>query len=459
LDRAWPLQTKRTMRNATIVNLLGLTLVVTPFFFAAPSAQACSGSPPGNVSSRLVIPADGATSVPTNVQIVVTYLSLSDTHPMADHLALKTAGGASVPVTISQPVSNTSGYLIQKVFVLVPTAPLQPNTSYSVFSDIATLPCDQNDYRMSGSPHPPCTALPDGGMVDGGAYALSTAISAFTTGSGPDQTSPTLSGDITFTAEAQSCNAGACCGPYDGFSVSMGWTAAADGSGPMFYELSREGVVLRYPIQDGQNQIAASSVRGAFLCSGNKGMSVFSTFGFEDFQGQPGNYKVVAVDLAGNRSQAISVDVTVDCTIPDGGPMMVDVAPGIDSLGGSWDGLYALVDMPPANPDLVVVADAPTIVDTVASPDTTPILHGDAGIPDVAILVGRDGPVAAEDLKPASPDGKSTSPDAGPSVHPNDDGGGCSCRVGGGADGFASIVLVGLGLALTVRSRRARHRK
>ena len=80
--------------------------------------------------------------------------------------------------------------------------------------------------------------------------------------------------------------------------------------------------------------------------------------GFEDFQGQPGKYQVVAVDLAGNRSAALSVDVAIDCTIPDGGPVTVDVAPlpdtpGTtvdvnvprgDAIGQPWDGLYPLAD-------------------------------------------------------------------------------------------------------------------
>src|ERR1035437_762852 len=88
------------MRRTTIATLLFIIAFGTPWLVIVPSAHACSGVQTGNITSRLVFPADGSTSVPTNVQIVVTYVSLADTHPIADHLVLKAANGASVPVSI-----------------------------------------------------------------------------------------------------------------------------------------------------------------------------------------------------------------------------------------------------------------------------------------------------------------------------------------------------------------------
>ena len=459
------------MRPATSATLLVSVALAGTWFFSTPSARACSGSSPGNVTSRLVIPADGAVSVPTNAKIVVTYVSLADTHPLADHLALKTAGGVSVPVTISEPVANPSGYLIQKVFVLAPAAPLQPSTKYEVYSDIPTLPCDQNEYRMSTSSHPACAPVP----------GTATAISSFTTGAGPDTEPPALSGQIDYGADAQSCNASPCCGPYDGFSVAMRWPAATDGGGLVFYELSREDTVLLYPIQDGQLQISGSGVRGAFLCSGHKWISTYSTFGFEDFQGQPGNYQVVAVDLAGNRSQLVRANVTVDCSVPDGGAGAADVLPAADTLpppadvveprgdavGPSWDGPNAPADTPPGTadrystpdafvpPDLSVPVDVPVPTDLAIDEVDAVDAPADAGAPDTSVVIRRDAPGYPDDTKIAQPDTAPSSPD-GASSGGTEKGDGCSCRVGAGRHGFAGFALVALAMVLA-RRRRARR--
>ena len=458
------------MRRTTLATLLLLSAFGTSGVVIAPRAHACSGAQRGNITSRLLFPADGSTSVPTNVQIVVTYVSLADTHPIADHLVLKAANGASVPVSISQPVTSSSGYIIQKTFVLAPAGPLAPNAKYSVFSDIANPSCVQNEYWQSGMPSPLCTLAPDGGAGDGGVLTTSTAISGFTTGTGPDNTPPTQSGDITYDTEPQSCDSSPCCGPYSGFSVSMRWSGATDGGGPLFYELSREGSVILYPIQTGTLEIGGSGVRGAFLCSGHKGSASFSSFGFEDFQGLPGNYQVVAVDLAGNRSQPISVDVTVPCDGVDGGAVTVDAAaledaPGPsaevfvaqgDALGPSWDGLYAIaLDARAGQPDLAIVIDVPRMVDVFAAPDDVPVALPDAGISDAVVAVLADAPAAAEDLKPATPDASPARTDVAVAVRTKD-GNGCSCRVAGGHDGLAGFALVALGIAFAVRARRRR---
>jgi MYXO-CTERM domain-containing protein len=434
-------------------------------------AQACSGSSRGNVQSRLVMPADAAVLVPTNAQIVITYLSVSDPHPVADQLALKTSAGATVPITVSQPFTDPSTYLIQTVYVLKPTAPLQPNTKYLVFSEIPVLPCDQNAYRMSGSTNPPCTPAPDAGAPGDAGIAISAnAVSSFTTGSGPDDVPPVLTGDITQSAERQSCSASACCGPYDGYSVSLSWSAATDSIGPVFYELSFEGSVLRYPIQTGQLDVGGNAVSGAILCSGKKWISTFSTFGFEDFQGPQGNYTIVAVDLAGNRSQPLTVNVTVDCSVIDGGVPPPD-AP-IDTLPPPADGEEVKRDaavLDASGNDLRTIADvSPSGIDMYSTPDHSvardtgadgALFSADSMVtPDVT---SRPDVVAvADDVKAAGPDAGQGKPDAAPSyadaadtVASNLDTG-CSCRLGRSSDHSVGVALLTLGLALLIRHRR-----
>jgi MYXO-CTERM domain-containing protein len=322
---------------------------------------------------------------------------------------------------------------------------------------------------------------PDAGVVgDGGVVASANAISSFTTGTGPDSTPPALSGQIDYSADRQSCGASACCGPFDGYSVGMSWTAATDDGGPVFYELSVEGMVVRYPIQDGQLQVAGSAVRGAILCSGQKWITTFGSFGFEDFQSKQGNYQIVAVDLAGNRSSPLSVNVTVDCSVVDGGAEPVDVAvdtlpPPADAselkgdgrlLDGARDGLLTIADVSPGSidlystPDLSIVGDAtPGRGDSVVrfSPETGALSADGSARPDVVAAgdintAPPDTGPQKQDAAAPSPDAASPSPDAAPVVASKHEGG-CSCRIAGRSDGSAGFALVALGLVLAIRRR------
>ena len=408
-----------------------------------PRAEACSGYQQGNISSRLVFPADGTTGVPTNAQVVVSYVSAGDKEAVVDHLGLRSSTGEGVPVTISQPITNPSGYLIQKTFVLVPSQPLAPNTEYQVLSDIATLPCIQNTHWASSMSTPACRSILDGGGADDGAGAVSTAVSSFTTDGGPNKIHPTLSGAITYTSETQSCTSSACCGPYEGYSVSLRWDAATYTGGDVFYELSREGVVILYPIQAGDGQVAGNGVRGAFLCSGGKSISTVGSFGYEQFQAQPGKFQVVAVNMAGNRSGQASVEVTVDCPLVDGGANAGDATPIDDANRGEKD------VFPPADP---VTDDAPA-ADTAQSTDLPPT-HADTMIPipdtpDAAIAAKPDAPPAIQDAKTVSPKTNGTNVDA---ALARSGSSGCSCQMSSRGQGLGVILIVALGLA--VRRRR-----
>jgi MYXO-CTERM domain-containing protein len=448
------MQPRTWAKLATVIMLLSS--------WAVPRAEACSGVEKGNISSRLVFPADGATAVPTNAQVVVSYVSLADPEPVVDHLVLKSAGGEPVPVTIAQPITYPLGYLLQKTFVLVPSQPLTPNTKYQVFSDIATLPCIQNDFWRDTTSKPRCRSILDGGIDTG---ATATAISSFTTGGAADHAAPTLSGALDVYSEPQSCNSSPCCGPYDGFSVTLSWSLAADDGAGLFYELSREGAVILYPIGSSAGTVVGNGVRGAFLCSGHKGSAIFSSFGYEQFQADPGNFQVVAVDMAGNRSAPVSADVTMACPAIDGG---ADAADAGDAA--CLDVAYGSDVQPDAaatdNRDLPLPVDSPSerapggetmrltdlpiaIVDTASPPP-------DAAPSDAMVAPKPDVVLADQDAKPPVPDAAQTGTDAADAavVQRSDKGAGCSCRVGDNRQSIAPFVVAVAWLALRRRRQR-----
>lgn len=262
--------------------------------FPAPSAHACSPSIMGLISDRRVMPYDGQSGVPTNVQITVTY---DYTGKIADDLKLQSIDGVLVPSSTSQEFG----------FVLTPLAPLQPNTQYQVLSEWAVLPCVQGTADPAPVPFPTCGHTKDGGVVDsgspadGGALPASFVIATFTTGSGVDGVPPVLSGDLSYTTTTESCSGGGCCVEYTGVAIILSWNAASDDAGVAYYEAKNRD-------SGGTDWTFSPSARGLVFCAGyGPGL------GFQDFVGTPGMYQVVAVDLAGNRSLPISVPVSVDC--------------------------------------------------------------------------------------------------------------------------------------------------
>jgi hypothetical protein len=152
---------------------------------APPTASACQREPPG-VRSRQVLPADGATGVPTNTRIAVEYLA-SDIE-IAPSLALRTEGGTFVPHDV---VSEEEGN--SPTFVIAPRARLAPGTRYWIYDRIRL----ERECAATGGV--PCTGEP-------------LAFATFTTGATADTTPPTSTGVAIEThyvsAEQNSC------GPY-----------------------------------------------------------------------------------------------------------------------------------------------------------------------------------------------------------------------------------------------------
>jgi len=408
-----------------ILRGLRVYLAIGAFFALAypASADACTPPIPGLISGRQVIPHDGQTGVPTNVQIAVTY-SASGT--VTDHLKLQSSDGVPVATTASQ-----AGFL------LTPVASLEPNTQYQLLSDLAVVPCEQDPRYLSATSLPACTSaeasgVVDGGVaIDGGTSAPPSVIATFTTGNGPDVSPPVLNGNVGVTTSYQSCSGGGCCVEFTGVAFTLGWPAATDDTGIAHYEIANQ-------TGSGSATTFATSAAGLAFCTGyGPGL------GFQTFIGTAGTYQVVAVDLAGNRSVPVNAVVSIDCSVPDAGQ---DSSPGRDT------GLPADTTRPSQDADLSKVdiangEDAGTDVITFLVDATTESDAGlDLGAPkaDAAADVGT----GAGDLTPKV--------DAA-TASDKTSGGGCSCRLGNGRRGSASALVVVLGLLLIHRrGRRAR---
>jgi hypothetical protein len=306
------------MQKLALVGLSCLSLVaVCP----VPSAEACSFPRPGTIFSRAVSPSDGATGVPTNVKLVVVYQTMGS--PIADHLRLQASNGAEVDLQVTQPEKQSSASGLRQTSVLTPTKLLNANVQYQLLSDISQVPCIPNELlSTSGGSYPAC--LPVAGGADGGirvgldAGTPSFVVASFMTGSGPDQSAPAMSGAPTYRSYPYSCVGGGCCGPYEGYSVGFDWPSATDDLGVVMYELSHAGSGVLFPIGESASRISLGRIEGAFLCSGMI-FPISMMDGYTSFLGEPGAYQVVAVDLAGNRSDPISVEVNINCEKIDAG--------------------------------------------------------------------------------------------------------------------------------------------
>jgi len=420
-----------------------------------PWANACSGMTPGQVMGRQVFPSDGATGVPTNARVVLVYRGT--TSVVVDHPRLTTAGGGAVAIGLSQPTNLTAGAPQDPPYVLAPTSPLQPNTQYTVLSDYAQVPCVRSPYWQPGMGAPSCIPVVDAGAGDGGGSPSSPpsfVIATFTTGAGPDNVQPLLSGDLSYSISSrQSCDSSACCGPYDGFLVSVNWSDATDSSGSVLYELSRDGAAILFPIQNTSGQITTGRLQGAFFCSGSTS-SVSAMMGYTQFVGRNGTYQIVAVDVAGNRSAPLSVAVSVDCGSADAGvdsgtstdtqtidsPASED-APLAQDVAASKDVPYLNIDGTASRQVDLAAADQASAIDVPGSYKQGEV---DAGIP-------------APDTSSAAKDGGHASPDAAVGWDKAISDSGCSCRMGGHGDGLAGYAIFGLGVILALRARRRRR--
>jgi hypothetical protein len=406
--------------------VLTLAAFAVSYLVYSPRANACSGLPRGWLGSRQVLPADASLNVPTNTRVVLAYVGSAPA--VVDHPKLQTRDGVEVATTVSalaNDVANSPNYI---TYVLSPNAPLVPNTEYQVLSAFGQIPCVQNDYFYSGMlAYKPCISVADAaagnGGVDGGTPAPSVVVSSFTTGQGPDRTAPALSGDLTYSTIAQACDGSPCCGPYDGYAVTLSWNDASDDEQPILYELVQEGKTVLFPVPSSK-----PSVQGAFLCSGGFVMNNISMMSsiypdmYPVFLGTNGLYQIVAVDLAGNRSNPIGGQVAIDCNAGlDGG-----IDGGADSQG--------VVDSP---------QDLASAIDVPSNPERL-----DGSEP-------HDVPLQADAATPSSkPDAGTLGPDAD---QPEKTDRGCSCHLADSKGTPAGVLVLTLGWLLAAHARRRKR--
>lgn len=134
-------------------------------------ADACSEALPW-LDRRLVLPADGATGVPTNTRVVVEYDAWGSWQ-LDGAIELRVAGGATVAVTDAK--SERIGLRAVRV---TPAVVLEPNTTYEIYDSMA-VPCeDPNNEGLD------CRGAP-------------TLIATFTTGADPDTQAPQSQWSVT----------------------------------------------------------------------------------------------------------------------------------------------------------------------------------------------------------------------------------------------------------------------
>jgi MYXO-CTERM domain-containing protein len=281
------------MRSLPVI--VSLLLVAASQLGTAERARACTPPPPfGPIG---VIPGDGATGVPTNVKVRLRYNGMPYA-PEATDVIVRPVGGQAVAATVT---SRTGGNF-RKSLLIVPEAPLAPNTPYEVAGRIK--PSCQTD----------CIS------------PTHVVYVTFTTGAGPDTTPPTFAGVIDLAVQPlYSCKDGQapCCGEYTGHSFALAYGTATDDTG-----------IAGYDVYKDSEFVESDEKAGFALCGG-----IYSGGPIFGFFGTRGAYTVHAVDWAGNvdtNSAYRALDYSC-AGGPDAGVSTPDGAGG-DGSGGNLTG-------------------------------------------------------------------------------------------------------------------------
>lgn len=241
--------------------------------FVPSQSEACSGATPATASG--VVPADGATGVPVNSRVFVTYSGAPYAPAVMEAITLQPQGGGPVAATISS-IDSGNPWIHQRV--LTPTSDLAPNTAYEVRGRVRQTGCTD------------CVA------------ATPELLATFTTGANRDETPPTFAGatGVVVTGTYEVCDGTSCCGPYAGTRMQLQYTLPTDAD--------FAGLRL-YRDDAASGPYAIVGPRGMALCQGQ----VISGFN-GDFFVPEGTYYLRAVDLAGNEDRN-SAPVTLDCEV------------------------------------------------------------------------------------------------------------------------------------------------
>jgi MYXO-CTERM domain-containing protein len=265
----------------------------------------------GPFELREVSPASGATDVPINTEIRLTYWKDGlgiDT--LLTDIQLRAADGTIIDLD-AQVVRNQEG-IMRTMVVATLADDLVPDTRYEILSRIARPCIENNPVACMLEQHEP--------------------VAIFTTGAASDTTAPSFAGPTgmnTFRWLRELSSQW--CGPYEAVLLTIGWQPATDDT---------PADTIRYHVYRDQTRVASymTAVRGArgvFKCNAD----YFVTEALGDFIGQNGTYHVRAVDMAGNEdSNSAALDVYLRCDEDE--PAGPD--PGGCSVGNSTSSAFAL---------------------------------------------------------------------------------------------------------------------
>jgi len=292
------------------------------------SARACSAPEPA-IFSRDMFPPPGATGVPTNAKVVVTYRAgasygINIGYPVdagdpdiGTDLELRRKGGAGVAIDLQNVALEPTGYDRVIGMVLTPMQPLASGVEYEVVDRHPTIPCGRN--------RPVSCAL---GAV--------TVVGSFTTAAGPDsQPPPAPTGPSLMARPAgpfDICTSSACCGPYVAKGYFVRWDESAPGT--LLYNVyvgnSTTPVVRLY---------SSTELQMAVNCAGYGNPNAVWIM--------TGSVRVRAVDWAGNEGPALDLG-TVPANACDDAPG--DAGVDLGPLPGP--------DLPPDHPTVELPPDA-----------------------------------------------------------------------------------------------------
>jgi hypothetical protein len=323
-----------------------------------------------------MFPQPGATGVPTNVKIVVSYRAGANWAFPADagdpgigtDLELRRKeGGAGVTIDRQNVAVEPARWQQVIGVVLTPTQALAPGVEYEVVDRRPTIPCGQNQ--------PVSCAL---GAV--------TVVGSFTTAAGPDSEPPAApAGPSLMAGSFDACTSSACCGPYLAKRYAVRWDESAPGTLLYNFYVGSSTTPLVRLYSSTQLQLAVN-------CAGyGDANAVWIT---------PGSLRVRAVDWAGNEGPALDLG-----TIPAN---ICEAAPGDAGVDLSPE---AGRDLPPDHPTVELPVDAGVAPDYPPGVDAAPdALH--APVP-------ADGPTGAPSPASRSSGGcqlGGSSPPAGPAA-------------------------------------------
>jgi hypothetical protein len=316
------------------------------------SASACSPAAPCR-QLNLVRPADGATDIPRNIELRVSY-RLAPHLPQGGAAVLESDDGQVVPTTWE---SATRPYATE-LWIGRPTAPLAAATHYRLrhpYRPCSSSDAGPNPYGCEGL----CVSAP--GDV----------ISEFTTGAGSAEkvlNAPVLAAPVLNGVERTSDN-GASCGAYTLCHYSVEVTGVASDRWLRVRGGGR-GLVGDFgsPLQFGVHS-------SGILYDGSVAI----------FQSGEQTYRVSIVDSVGNESPATTLSVPA-CTPQDGG------VSGTDAGASPPDGGASVLDGAVSAPDGAVSAPD----GTVSAPDGAASAP-DGRVPATSQAVGseRDGGAAS----------------------------------------------------------------